>query len=84
MKTRKDGIARRCDVLLQTDAERAIGMAIRKVEAMGAHPDLTNIVTSLTAIKDQVGDFVEEKLPSFMSPSLLSEIEQIKKAMSAT
>lgn len=59
MKLRPDGIPRRCDLLLQTPAEKAIGEAMRAVESAGAHPLLTDAVVLLSQAKDKVADFVE-------------------------
>lgn len=81
MMTRKDGIARRCDTLLQTKAELAIGEAIRRVEAMGAHPDLTEIVVGLSNLKDKIANYVEQEPNEHMSNSLLAEMGEIKLIM---
>ena len=59
MQLREDGIPRRCDVLLQTPAERAIAAAVAAVEAAGVHPLLTDAVVLLSNAKDKVADFVE-------------------------
>jgi len=84
MILRKDGIPRRCDMLLQTEAEKAIGDAIRQVEAMGCHPDLTDISVELGKLREKVSDFIDTKLPSFMSDSLRGEIDNIKAKMNET
>lgn len=84
MILRSDGIPRRCDTLLQTEAEKAIGEAIRQVESMGSHPDLTVISVELGKLRDAVADYIDNKLPSFMSDSLRGEIDIIKQKMNAT
>lgn len=59
MKLRPDGIARRCDMLQFTPAEKAIYDAVQVVEAAGAHPLLTDAVILLQQARDKVADFVE-------------------------
>lgn len=81
MMLRKDGIARRCDTLLQTQAELALGETIRRVESLGAHPELTKIVVALSELKDKIADFVEQEPNQHMSNSLLFELGEIKHAM---
>ena len=68
MKYRDDGIPRRCDVTLDTPAETAIRNAIAAVEAVGAHPFLTEAVILLGTAKDKVSDFVELP-PDLCAPS---------------
>lgn len=84
MIRRPDGMPRRCDTLLQTEAEKAIGEAIRQVEQMGCHPELTTISVELMQLREKVADFIDTKLPSFMSATLLKEIDNIKAKMNAT
>ena len=59
MKLRPDGIARRCDILLMTPAELAIREAMLAVEAIGAHPYLTEAISRLQEAQNKVADFVE-------------------------
>jgi hypothetical protein len=53
------GIPRRNQINLYTPAETAIREAMLYVEAMPAHPLLTDAVTLLGQAKDKVADFVE-------------------------
>lgn len=56
---REDGVATRCDQLLQTPIEKKIGKLISEVEEVGAHPFLTEVVVLLDKAKNKFADFVE-------------------------
>ena len=55
----ENGRSRRSQMLLWTPAERAIFDAMQAVEAMPAHPLLTEAVQMLAQAQDRVADFVE-------------------------
>lgn len=52
-------IPRRCRMDLWTPAERSIFDAVQAVEAVGAHPLLTDAVVMLTAARRKVADFID-------------------------
>lgn len=52
---------RRNNIQTQTDAEKAIGNAIREVENMGADTSLTEITMILLRVKEMVGDYVDKR-----------------------
>ena len=51
---------RRIDIEKMTAEELAVDDVIRKVEALGAHPQLTKAVTLLLDAKSAVADFVDK------------------------
>ena len=59
MQTDDKGFPRRNRLDLFTDAEKAIWDATHAVEAVGAHPLLTDAVNLLAQARDKVADFVE-------------------------
>lgn len=52
---------RRNNLQTQTEAENAIGNAIREVEKMGADTSLTEITMVLLRVKEMVGDYVDKR-----------------------
>jgi hypothetical protein len=60
---------RRCQVELMSTAERAIAHAMRRVEAIGAHPLLTDAVILLGQAKDKVADYVDQEVEQMNEPS---------------
>ena len=54
-----DGIPRRARIDLQTPAEKAIRDAVIAVEAVGAHPLLTDAVVLLSRAQERVADYLE-------------------------
>jgi len=52
-------IPRRCDILQLTPAEQKIREAMIAVEAIGAHPLLTQAVILLDRAKSLVADYVD-------------------------
>jgi hypothetical protein len=59
MQISDNGFPRRNRIDLYTPAELAIREAMLAVEAMDAHPLLTDAVVLLGQAKDKVADFVE-------------------------
>jgi len=58
-RTRLDGIPTRSDMQFWTDAEFAIDLAVKTVEAVGASAKLTEAVNLLAKARDAVADHVE-------------------------
>lgn len=54
-----EGFPRRSRIDLHTPAEAAIRHAVQVIEAMDAHPLLTDAVVLLQEAKDKVADYVE-------------------------
>lgn len=55
-----DGFPRRNRVDHWTPVEKQINDALQAVEALGAHPRLTDAVVLLSQARDAVADFVEK------------------------
>jgi hypothetical protein len=55
-------LARRCDYEKQCLAERAIGHAMREVEALGCSLLLTDAVVLLSQARDKVADFIDSQV----------------------
>lgn len=51
--------SRRSDVKRQLPAERAVGVAVRLVEELGADPRLTDAVLSLFEAADSIADYID-------------------------
>lgn len=56
-----DNIPRRNNLETQTPAEKAIGIAIKEVEMMGADKSLTEIVMMLSRVKEILSDYVDKR-----------------------
>ena len=54
-----DGLPRRRDIEQMEPAELAIRQALLAVEAMPAHPDLTEAVILLSQAQNHVADFID-------------------------
>jgi hypothetical protein len=54
-----DGIARRSRIDLWSPAEKAIGLAVERVEAMPADVRLTDAVVLLSEARKKVADYLE-------------------------
>lgn len=52
---------RRINLETQTPAEKAIGIAIKEVEMMGADKSLTEIVMMLSRVKEILSDYVDKR-----------------------
>ena len=60
--TQKNTIPRRIRQDLRTDAENSIMEAMRKVEEVGADPELTNAVIKLNEAFNHVANYVDEQI----------------------
>jgi hypothetical protein len=67
-----DGFPRRSCLDSMTPAELTIFNAVLEVEAVGAHPRLTDAVILLAAARDAVADFVDGVTPPARPPMRLS------------
>lgn len=54
---------RRCDVLKNTPEELRIREAVRGVEALGAHPLLTQVSSLLEDARERLADWVDQGRP---------------------
>lgn len=59
---RPDGIPTRCDINLQSAVEIRLGEMIRVIEAVGAHPLLTDASLLVQQAKGKIADYVESNL----------------------
>lgn len=57
-----DDVPRRSRLDLVTDEEKDIFDLTQKIEALGAHPLLTEVVTKLQEARDTLADWVESEL----------------------
>jgi hypothetical protein len=60
--TQKNTIPRRIRQYLWTEAENSIMEAMRKVEEVGADPELTNAVVKLNEAFNHVANYVDEQI----------------------
>lgn len=72
----KNETPRRNNFELNTNAERAISIAIREVETEGANNKLTEAITLLSKAKELVGDYVDEKQKK-LHPTGTTKLEQL-------
>lgn len=76
MQMTEYGHPRRNDLQQQTPTEEAIRKTIEMVEALGAHPFLTDAVTLLGAARDRIADFVELDPPA--DPAVTSVVMKLR------
>lgn len=55
----RNGCPRKNNLEVMSDEEKAIYDVIRAVEAVGAHPLLTDAVVLLSQAKDKLGEYVD-------------------------
>ncbi len=76
MQMTEYGFPRRNDLQQQTPTEEAIRQTMKMVEALGAHPYLTDAVTLLGAAMERVANFVELDPPA--DPNVTSVVMRLE------